>query len=289
MELYTGHCEYCNKAIKYQNNWIRHCKTKKHLKNKEKYLKSPEKSSFSPVLVQFSPVKVQKEYKCIDCEKTYTNKSSYYYHRNKACKVKKENEEKDKLIEELKKQLQNKNSSTVNNNNNTVNNNDNKSINNTVNNNDNKTINQTINLNVYGQEAIIFDSDFLWQLQNESLTDVDRCKMIMEKVFIETEENRNLQLTNMRSMWGKIFDGTEWKTIKSKEQINNRISKLPITYNRGARECINSWEEADDSYKQEQLAIHKNLSKHMRENTLNNKGDVKDIYDSHREDLYNYH
>ena len=38
MEIYTGHCSYCNQGIKYQNNWIKHTKTKKHLRNKEKYV-----------------------------------------------------------------------------------------------------------------------------------------------------------------------------------------------------------------------------------------------------------
>ena len=35
MEIYTGHCSYCNKLIKHQKNWIRHCKSKKHLKKKQ--------------------------------------------------------------------------------------------------------------------------------------------------------------------------------------------------------------------------------------------------------------
>ncbi len=301
MEIYTGHCSYCNQPIKYQNNWIKHTKTKKHLRNKEKYPKTAEnrtKTAQNPHKTRTniqnaaeSIEKIEKIYKCEYCSKTFKRKDSVKRHIDKYCKVKKKENEKDELIKELKKQLENNNQNNNTTNNTTNNNGDTTTTtnnNNTLN--DNKIINQTINLNVHGRESILFDDSFLHKLSNPMITDTDRCKMILEKVYIDIEENRTLQITNLRSVWGKIFTGNDnWLAVKSKEQIQERMRKIPITYNRGAKECIENWGEADEDFKKAQLAIHKKFSNNIRTNTLNNKKKVSEIYDAHRENLYNYH
>ncbi len=297
MEIYTGHCSYCNKSIKYQNNWIRHCKTKKHLKNKNEYLKTaqnPHKPSQNPHKTLTNIQKpsqsiekdIKKEHNCEYCSKTFKRKDNLKRHIDKYCKVKKKENEKDELIKELKKQLESKNGNgnTTNNNINTTNNNNN-TTNNTLN--DNKTINN-INLNVFGKEAILFDHDFLHELANNQLTDLERCQLILDRIYIEKEENRTLRITNERSTLGKNFNGTDWIAAIYKQNINNRIRRLPITYNRGAKECINNLTEADENYKKEQLDIHSKFSEQIRKETLNNRKEVKDLYDKHKFEIYKY-
>jgi len=293
-------CVICNKRIKYSKNWNRHINGKAHIKKaiaqaeKDVVIQQNEKmetpsSNRHPNVIQMSsslrkckPEPIE-SFNCQYCNKSFKYRQGRHKHEKSRCKVRQGQEAMNAKIEALEKRLAEAESKgggdTTNNNNCTTN----------INNNDNRSINNTINLNVYGQEAIIFDEEFLYRLQNDSLTDVQRCKMIMDKVFIETEENRTLQLTNLRSVFGKIFNGTDWHAANAQEMIDNRINKLPITYNRGATACINGWDDADDLYKKEQIAIHSNFSNQIRINTIKNEKDRKEISEAHKLDCYNYH
>ena len=279
-------CDICNKRIKYKKNWIRHINSKAHIKKSIQQASAPEISGFGEKVLPSAPkcsqmlpnIKPEKKrYQCEFCL-TSIGRSNNLNKHLKICKKKAESDAKDAEIAELKKLLSQQNGGNTTNN--TTNN---------INNNDNRVNNNTINLNVYGQEAIIFTEDFLWELQHESLTDVERCKMIMEKVFIETEQNRTLMITNLRTNLGKIFLGTDWKAANTQQMIEGRINRLPITYKKGATQCINNMVDADETYKKEQLSIHNNLSQQIKDNTLTNDKKVKEISEAHKIDAYNYH
>ena len=295
MENVYKYCEYCNRGIKNQNNWIRHTKTKKHLKNVEKGCKSPEKSSIGPVLVQKSPVLVQKKmYSCADCEKTYTNKSSYYYHRNH-CKVKQSNKEKDEIIEELRKQLTEKNGNITNN---TTNNNNTQNITN----NDNKTINH-INIKIEGREDFknILDSNMYFRLGGIGGTEI--LQLYLTETFINKAENRSIKYTNTRSNKCKIHMGEDrWGVDKIDNVINKRIQTSPMHLNKMMIDYLKTLDEEarkaeepnrqmiyDKIYRITRMVYEKDRPHLLNEANLTpkEKQDYKDMFEHHKDTLYN--
>ncbi len=295
MENVYKYCEYCNRGIKNQNNWIRHTKTKKHLKNIEKGCKSPEKSSFSPVLVQKSSVLVQKKvYTCVDCEKTYTNKSSYYYHRNKGCKIKKENEKLKKENEELKKLLRNQKGNTTNN---TTNNNNTQNINNTHND------NRVINIKIEGREDFknIIDSNMYFRLGGIGGTEI--LKLYLDETFIKKAENRSIKYTNTRSNKCKIHMGeNRWGIDKIDNIINKRIQTSPMHLNKMMKDYLTTLDEEarkaeepnrqmiyDKIYRITRMVYEKTRPHLLNEANLTpkEKQDYKDMFEHHKNSLYN--
>ena len=170
MNIPYKHCEYCNIPIKYQSGWIRHCKSKRHLKRIEKesqknHLESKEnhlESKENHLECQENLSMNSKMYHCRFCNKEYKTNSNMNRHIKNSCKVKQQEDnllkQKDLEIEKLKQQLQEKDIIILNLQKQIT------TTNNTTNNN-NQTINLTINN--YGQEdfSSLMNKDMFLELQ----------------------------------------------------------------------------------------------------------------------------
>jgi len=289
----NNHCSYCNKTIKYQSNWIKHCKTKKHLKKEKAFLESTEKCGKSTEKVRKSTEKVQKVYNCKYCDKTYSKKSSYYYHINKGCKVKKENEKLKKENEELRELLKNQNSNTTNN---TTNNTQN------ITNNDNRVI----NIKVQGKEDLknIIDADMYYKLGG--MEGLKILELYLDKTYIHKEENNNIKYTNMRSNKCRTLqykgDDKKWCIDNIDTVITKRIQTSPYNLNKMMKEHLRTLDEEHREMEEStRQRIHDKLYRitrmvyqqdrpHLLEEaklTTKEKEGYKTFYEKHKMSLYN--
>jgi hypothetical protein len=235
------HCEYCNKGIKHQSNWIRHTKTKKHLKNiKEKEITTdnnqniPDHTQNIPDYTQNIPTKHQ----CRYCNKVFKYQPGLSRHENHRC---------DKRPAPQ----------TINN---TINNNGN-----TNNNSHNTNNNNTIIIN-FGDELVEFTDDFLDQITDTSLLNQERRKMIENYI---SSKQKTLKKTNMRDDLMYILKNNDWKVIPEKLAIKERMSNIPNIYRKSAINTIKNWdEEVDNEYKKDTIKTHMNISNKIEKNNF---------------------
>ena len=303
------HCNYCNKTIKYQSNWIKHTKTKKHLRNIENSTQSHTNSTqitHNPTQITH---KVEKVYECEYCSKSFNRKDSKKRHIKKYCKdkieidriekEKKETEkEKDDLIEKLMGIVKNQKGDITNNitnNNNTLN--------------DNKTINQTININVHGKEdhAGIIDSDLFYKLGG--MEGLKMLKLYLDEVFVNKEENNNIKYSNLRSNKCRTLqhrgDNKKWCVDKIDNVIDTRIKTSPMKLNKMIRAHLNETiyedpedKKIDDQSRQKIYQTLSRITKMVYQNTRpdlvekekitpKEKQGYRDLYEDHKMTLYN--
>ena len=286
------HCDYCNKGIKYQNHWIRHTKTKKHLKNVEKVSlsipKVSQKVSFSIPKVSLS-IPEEKEHEpsrfsCNYCDKTFTKKNNMYRHQKKSCKSKPV----DQTI------------------NNTTNNNCNNNNTQNITQNDNKTINNTININVQGGEDLknIIDSDMYHKLGG--MEGLKILELYLDEVYVNKEENSNVKYTNMRSNKCRTlqYQGNDkkWCIDNIDKVIDKRIQLSPMKLNKMIKQHLKTYgeerrllEEATrkkiyDSLYRITTMVYQNKKPELVEQakvTPKEKQGYKDLYEDHKMTLYN--
>jgi len=310
MEKYTGHCSYCDKPIKHRSNWIRHCKTKKHLKN---ILEKKETAGCSRNVAENSrnvagcsrnvaenSRELASEEKdnetiygrCRYCDKGFKHHSSLSRHERQRCK---------------QKPIDNQQTA------NTINNNTNNNCNNTNNTNtqnitqnDNKTINQTININVQGREDHkgIIDSELFYKLGG--MEGLKILKLYLDEVFVYKEENNNIKYTNMRSNKCRTLkysgDDKKWCVDKIDNIIDTRIKLSPMKLNKMMKEHLSTLDKEnrilEDVNRQKIYDTLDRVTKIVFENvrpdllekekiTPKEKQEYRNIYEDHKITLYN--
>jgi hypothetical protein len=230
MTLYF--CEYCNLSTKIKTHYVRHLKTKKHIKNegclynnsKKKYILAenehkmntnrPKMNTNEHKFADFKTINSKKN-ECNYCSKTFNTIASKRRHELHFCKkadkttilfneLKQQKDQYEKEKQELKKHIElllNKVGNTTN----------------------NTTINNTILLNNYGQEDISHISDSI-KTQLLKIPYGMIPKMIEYIHFNNNKpENKNIMLTNSRDNKLKIFKDNKWVYKDKNETINNMI------------------------------------------------------------------
>ena len=251
MVLYK--CELCNYESKQKNDYNRHLKTKKHIKNQEKYELEQEKSHFEtqigpekdPKETRIGPKRDPKEtrkrpsrdpvgnFECQYCEATFKNRTHLYRHINQRCKViKYEKEEKEKLQliikekedkhekekQELRDYIDKLIEKTA-----ITNINIDKQLNQ-----DNST-NNSITLNNYGQEDISHITDQM-KLNYIKLPFTGVQSMIEQVHFNNKKpENKNIAITNKKENMIKVYKDNRWR-YKDKGEIIDEL--IQINYGR---------------------------------------------------------
>ncbi len=295
------HCEYCNIPIKYQNNWIRHEKSKRHLKNIEKI---NESKSNNTINIPSNTINIPSRAiygECRYCDKDFKYQSGLSRHEKKCRKAhEKKEDEKDKLIlkqqtiiEELRKQItdlkkENKELKVVNN-----------------------ITNNTINVNVIGGENLkgimnpsLFDK-FAIACCGDNYNNTAPCpekaiEYYLNEVYINKPENHNIKYTNDRSNKCQIFKDSKWIKANINSIIIDRVKECP-------EKCEDMLEEYTINMYYEMDCKDKSLSEHQWylqcgykeqidkfinniESFINDNGIKKltDIIDNHKTNCYNY-
>ena len=188
--------------------------------------------------------------------------------------------------------------------NNTTNNNTN--CNNNITQNDNKTINQTIHINVQGREKYdgILDSDLFYKLGG--MEGLKILKLYLDEVFINKEENNNIQYTNLRSNKCKVLtdygDENKWCVAKIDTILNKRIQLSPMNLNLMMRKHIRTLDEEqrkveepnrkkiyDNLYRITRMVYEKDRPHLLNEANLTpkEKQGYRNMYEDHKMSLYN--
>jgi hypothetical protein len=215
MVLYT--CYTCLFSSTQKNDYNRHLKTKKHLKNISKTEETKVKTQKDPKKTQKDPKKTQKElnFVCNYCESnftTYAHKRRHELHRCKentsimTNKIKTLEREKKKLEKKIEKMLD----KTC-------------TINNTTNNNNNT--NNIIVVNNYGKENTDYlTAEKIAQLLNRPYDSIqDLIKMLHFNA--DHPENHNVKITNKKEPFALVWNDPIWELRKKKTVVKDMVDK----------------------------------------------------------------
>ena len=230
-------CKVCNKVLKYETNWNRHLKSKRHIKLSEK---EPTGTKMEPtgtkieLLEKYLDNEINNNFNCKYCDKSFKHKKSKIRHEKYRCKKKcRENEriEREKKLEEENKLLreelkQVKQVITNNNTNNDNSTNTNTNSHNTMNL-DNKRINNNhITINNYGNEDYSsLDKEFLKKLSLLGNNVKEKMIRTLDKLYIENKSNHNVKVSNLRdSSYCEILKEEEqWEKEKLDKVLDYRM------------------------------------------------------------------
>ena len=246
-------CEICQKGTKYQSNFNRHKKSKKHLRLIKEYNEQNKQKS-----------ELEQKYK-----ETLTTDDKDAMIKSLQETIKSQSQQHDEMME-MMKELVKKDIAITNNTNNT---------NNTINNNDNRTI----NINIAGGE------DFHGIMTDElstKLIDLADIKYLvldtyLKHMYIEKEENRNIEYNDMSRNQCKVYTGNEgWK----KENINNVIERRI----RASRQILPKMFKEMNDYKECEEAYIK-VVRNVKDFVNNEQGtkEYKKVVKNHKQDLIN--
>jgi len=186
-----------------------------------------------------------KKYKCPNCGATnFRYSSNYYRHINHTCKKKKENKKMLELIEKnnelmvkhqevLELLTNNPNFMITNQNNSNNNSNNNNSNNNSNNNIQNNLIQNNINICSFGEEN--YDKMNFTRLINNILDHIEDGEshkiplLIIKEAHIDTEENRNICISNVRNKVARVYINGKW-IKKDVKDICEYLLRKPINH-----------------------------------------------------------
>ena len=214
--MVSYNCECCLFCSKQKNDYNRHLKSKKHLRNTTDSLIPMVKSQKEPQKSQKEPQKSQKEptFLCDFCESkflTYASKRRHEIHRCKentsimTNKIKTLEKEKKKLEKKIEKMLD----KTCTINNNTTNNNS----------------NTIIVVNNYGKENTEYlTAEKIVQLLNRPYDSIqDLIKMLHFNA--DHPENHNVKITNKKEPFALVWNDPIWELRKKKTVIKDMVDK----------------------------------------------------------------
>ena len=216
----TFDCEDCNYHTNYKHNYKKHMSTKKHMKNlnnsikyecKECEYETPVHSNYKRHMSGERHVNdAKKEFTCEECE--YSTHIACNYQKHLTTKKHRDTERRAEVINNIT-------NNNITNNNNTVNN-DNRILN------DNRTIN--ISINFYGNEKLgELDFDTMQKIQDVKNNPHKIIDILLNKYFIEEEENRNVTYTSLKSKRCKVLvDTDDYKTMMMDDVFRHRINKI---------------------------------------------------------------
>jgi hypothetical protein len=271
-------CDFCNYSTEIRQYWHKHKKTKKHLakieennnpqlteNNPQLTEQNPQLTEQNPQLTEQNPQLTEQNrpytrgirpninglYQCYECNNTFINKKSYYYH-HKRCNIHFEcdfcgkNYQREKMYKKHIMKCKVNNATIINNNNTTINN---------ITNNNNQTYNDnrqiTINILPHGEEDFkrLLDPDLIEYIKEHNFEDefMELSKYIFKYFYLDIEEHKNIKVSNLRALHcsTKMEDG-EYKMKRFKSIFDEKLYKLK-------REFYNI---RDRDLKNFQLALH---------------------------------
>jgi len=209
MEKYTGHCNICDKRIKHERNWIRHCKSKGHIKRMPKVSQGITEVSqkvsqgiTKPVIgitkVSQGITKVsqgeetEEGFKCKYCDRSFPKKNNMYRHQKNYCK------ERPQVIN-----------------------------NNTTNNITNNTINYVVQVHVHGQQDFskCFSIESIPELLG--LTGVELLTQVARQMY-DTPENMAISCPNIKNDFGTVKRIEGLRTEYIPPVLKDVIDRLPL-------------------------------------------------------------
>jgi len=210
MVLYT--CYACLFSSNQKNDYNRHIKRKKHIKNVSEI-------EANKVTSQKDPKKSQKEpvFLCTFCDanfSSYANKRRHELHRCKEISYK---DKKIKLLEKEKKKLEKQiekmldKTCTINNN--------------TTNNNTNNNTNNIIVVNNYGKENTDYMTvDKIKKLLNRPY---DSIQELIKMLHFNSDhpENHNVKITNKKEPFALVWNDPIWELRKKKTVVKDLVDK----------------------------------------------------------------
>ena len=184
-------CEICNCKIKIKKNWNRHVQSKKHQRN----------------LLSTTPIE-----DVIEDVTEEDNTVVITVGEKKALFQLIENQ--TKIIEEMKIEMMKMKQPTTTNNNTTNNN----------------TLNNNITINFYGQENYkeLLTSANVKELQGGNLLNI--VNSMLRICYIDREENRNIQFTNLRSNTVKVLTEDGWEARNVNKVFGERLKNVGNIY-----------------------------------------------------------
>jgi hypothetical protein len=218
MVLYT--CYTCLFSSNQKNDYGRHLKTKKHLKNISNIEQTMVMNTNEHQMNTNKHKMNTNEHKCNFCPETFNTKPSKRRHELHYCKennslmnskIKTLEREKKKLEKQVEKMLDKA-----------------CTVNNTTNNNTNNTNNNTNNIivvNNYGKE----NTDYLTvekiaQLLNRPYDSIQDLIKILH-FNIEHPENHNVKITNKKEPFALVWNDPIWEVRKKKSVIKDIVDK----------------------------------------------------------------
>ncbi len=224
MTLYE--CKSCNYATKYNSNYNKHKKTKKHRVNtgelnemgEETHTNiqnNPQNIQYNPQNIQNNPQNIQSnpQFSCDFCKKEFTlftNKRRHEIHRckdntnlmtKKIYDLEKEKKKLEKKIEKLLDKVG--------------------TINNTTNNN----TQNIIVVNNYGKE----NTDYLTVDKIKALLDrpFDSVQELIKMLHFNSEhpENHNVKITNKKEPYALVWNDPIWELRKKKSVVKDIVDK----------------------------------------------------------------
>jgi len=185
-------CDKCYKQFIYKSHYDRHIDNKFSCSNNE-----------------IIHDKGLKKFQCMKCYKWYATKRSLRTHQYESCKLYENKNNMIEIIDNLKKELEKKNK-IINNINNYS------TINTSVVNNTN------IIINAYGKEDLSYITD------NDYKSLFNKCNsaipLLIDLIHYNEKhtENANVYISNMKSQYAYIYDGTKW-ILKNKDELIDDI------------------------------------------------------------------
>lgn len=179
-------------------------------------------SNYQEYLENFLEIKTEKnnidEFPCEYCNKSFTKKSNYYRHKLHYCKIIKNKNNTDEVIDDLKKKIEElenqlNNSQNITNNSHNTNNTNNGVIN-------TGHIGNKIIINNYGEEKYNLTAEDCESIMSN---DFNMVVKLIEKIHFDNEENRNIYLRSLKEKYAGVFIDEKWEPIEREKMIEDLI------------------------------------------------------------------